>query len=57
MIILLTGLMNIIAFYYTHKLVNNAINDVIQKQAELRNRLQMLEVEICDLNKKLRVLK
>lgn len=53
MTILITGLINIIGFYFSARLISEALN----KQNELRDRVQMLEVEICDLNKRLRVLK
>jgi len=50
MTILLCGLINILSFYFTAKLIGNAI----QKHNELRDRLTMLEVEILDMRKKLR---
>lgn len=53
MTILLTALINIISFYFTSKVMLTAI----KKQNELRDRVQMLEVEVCDLNKRMRFLK
>lgn len=50
MSILITGLINIIGFYFSAKLVSEAL----KKQHELKNRIEMLEVEICTLHKKLR---
>lgn len=50
MSILFTGLINIIGFYFSAKLVSATL----KKQRELQDRIEMLEVELCSLHKKLR---
>lgn len=52
MTILFCGLINIIGFYFTARLVSQAM----RTHYELRDRLQMMEVELLDLRKQLRVL-
>lgn len=52
MTILFCGLINILSFYFTAKLLSTAV----QKHNEMRDRLSMLEVELLDLRKQLRVL-
>lgn len=50
MTILLCGLINIIGFYCTARLISNAM----RMHYELRDRLQMIEVEVLDMRKQLR---